>query len=222
MKRKGGQKEKLKVGVLVSGNGSNLQAIIDAIERGEISNAEIAIVLSDNPEAFALERAKKHGIPAEVIKREDYPDKAAHNLALAASLKKHGVKLVCLAGYMRIVSAELLNQFPNSVMNIHPALLPSFPGLHAQKQAFEHGVKISGCTVHFADPQVDAGPIIIQAAVPVHSGDTEKTLADRILVEEHKCYPLAIKWFAEGRLSVVGRNVVLEGGEPEHFAVRNP
>ena len=187
----------LNIGVLISGRGSNLQAIIDACEKGEIP-ANVAVVISNKPEAYGLERAKKHNIPAVVFKDET---------EILKALKEHKVDLVCLAGYMRIVGKALLDQYFGKMINIHPALLPSFPGLHAQKQAFDYGVKVSGVTVHFVDKGCDTGPIIIQSAVAVLEDDTEESLAARILAQEHKIYPQAIKLFAEGKLKIEGRKV---------------
>jgi phosphoribosylglycinamide formyltransferase-1 len=198
--------DSLKLGVLISGNGSNLQAIIDNIENGSLQ-ATIKIVISNNPDAFGITRAKKHGIPFAILKKSDFKNKEAFDEQLIKTLKDNGVELVVLAGFMRILSSPFLKSFPKKVMNIHPALLPSFPGLHAQKQAFDYGVKVSGCTVHFVDEGVDTGPIIIQAAVPVLDGDTEDTLAARILKEEHKIYPLAIQSFADGKIEICGRKV---------------
>lgn len=196
----------INVGVLISGRGSNLQAIIDASEKGEIP-VKIVVVISNNPEAYGLERAKKHNIPAVVIDHRKYQDKNIYELEIVKVLKEYQVDLVCLAGYMRIVGPVLLEHYQGRMMNIHPALLPSFPGLHAQRQALEHGVKISGATVHFVDEGCDTGPIIVQAAVPVLEDDTEETLSARILEQEHKIYPQAIKLFAEGRLVIEGRRV---------------
>lgn len=196
----------LKLGVLISGNGSNLQSIIDNIEKGTL-RAVIKIVISNNPDAYGITRAKKHGIPVVVLKNGDFKNKEAFDSELINTLKKHDVELVTLAGFMRIISPRFLQAFPGRVMNIHPALLPSFPGLHGQKQAVDYGVKISGCTVHFVDEGVDTGPIIIQSSVPVLDGDTEDTLAVRILKEEHSIYPRAIQLFADGKLEVYGRKV---------------
>lgn len=196
----------LNLGVLISGNGSNLQSIIDHIEAGSLK-AVIKIVVSNSPDAFGITRAKKHGIPFTVLKNSDFKNKEEFDAAMIKTLKDNDVELVILAGFMRIISPTLLKAFPGRVMNIHPALLPSFPGLHAQKQAFDYGVKVSGCTVHFVDEGVDTGPIIIQAAVPVLDGDTEDTLAARILKEEHKIYPRAIQLFAEGKIEIYGRKV---------------
>lgn len=201
--------ELLKLGVLISGNGSNLQSIIDHIEKGSL-NAVIKIVISNNPDAFGLTRAKNHGIPHVVLKNGNYKNKDDYDAELIKTLKDNGVELVALAGFMRIISPALLKAFPGRILNIHPALLPSFPGLHGQKQAVDYGVKYSGCTVHFVDEGVDTGPIIIQSAVPVLDDDTEDSLAARILKEEHKIYPQAIRLFAEGRLEIKGRKVFIK------------
>jgi phosphoribosylglycinamide formyltransferase-1 len=201
--------ELLKLGVLISGNGSNLQSIIDNIEKGSLK-AVIKIVISNNPDAYGLTRAKNHGIPFAVIKNGDYKSKEDFDTQLVKILKDNGVELVALAGFMRIISPTILKAFPGRILNIHPALLPSFPGLHGQKQAVDYGVKYSGCTVHFVDEGVDTGPIIIQSAVPVMDDDTEETLSARILKEEHKIYPQAINLFAEGRLEIKGRKVFIK------------
>ena len=198
--------KKIRLGVLISGRGSNLQAIIDASAREEVP-AEVVVVISNNPEAYGLERARRHNIPAVVIDHRKFKDKNTYELEMVKVLKEYQVDLVCLAGYMRIVGPVLLEHYRGRMMNIHPALLPSFPGLHAQKQALDYGVKISGATVHFVDEGCDTGPIIIQAAVPVLEDDTEETLSARILEQEHKIYPQAIKLFAEGRLKIEGRRV---------------
>jgi phosphoribosylglycinamide formyltransferase-1 len=196
----------LKLGVLISGNGSNLQSIIDHIEKGSLK-AVIKIVISNNPDAYGITRAKKHGIPVVVLKNGDFKNKEAFDLELIRILESKGVDLVILAGFMRIITPTLLKAFPQKIMNIHPALLPSFPGIHGQKQALEYGVKISGCTVHFVDEGVDTGPIIIQKTVQVFDDDTEETLAARILTEEHRIYPQAIQLFAEGKMEIKGRKV---------------
>ena len=196
----------LNIGVLVSGGGSNLQSIIDACASGRIKG-RVASVISNKADAFGLERARQAGIPALHLDHRTYTGREAYDEALVATLREFDVELVALAGFMRIITPVLLDSFPNAVLNIHPALLPSFPGLHAQRQALEHGVKISGCTVHFVDCGCDTGPIIIQAAVPVLDDDSEETLCARILKEEHRIYPEAIALFAEGRLSVNGRTV---------------
>jgi phosphoribosylglycinamide formyltransferase-1 len=199
----------LRVGVLASGNGSNLQSLIDQSEQGSLP-AVIKCVISNNASAYALERARRHGIPALHLDHRLFSCRDAYDTALVEALRENDVQLVALAGFMRIISPVLIGAFPDAIMNIHPALLPSFPGLHAQKQALDHGVKIAGCTVHFVDTGTDTGPIICQAAVPVMEGDTEESLSARILVEEHRCYPLAVKLFAEGRLSVAGRRVIVK------------
>lgn len=196
----------LKLGVLISGNGSNLQSIIDNIENG-LLKAVIQIIISNNPDAYGITRAKKHGIPFVVLKNGHFKNKQDYDTELVRILKDNGVELVIMAGFMRIITPVLLKAFPGRIMNIHPALLPSFPGLHGQKQAVDYGVKYSGCTVHFVDEGVDTGPIIIQSAVPVLDDDTEDTLSARILKEEHKIYPRAIQLFADGKLDVHGRKV---------------
>jgi len=198
---------KLKLGVLVSGRGSNLQAIIDAIERGEI-DAEIKIVISDREDAYALKRAEKHNIEHMFIDPKNYKTREEYDKRLVEELKKRDVELVCLAGFMRLLSPYFISQYKNKIMNIHPALLPSFPGLNAQKQALEYGVKFSGCTVHFVDEGCDTGPIIIQAVVPVFDNDTVETLSERILKEEHRIYPKAIWAYSKGLLKIEGRRVI--------------
>jgi len=197
------------IGVLVSGSGTNLQALIDARESGSLP-ARIACVISNRTDAFALERAKKHGIPAIHLDHRSFAGRDQYDAALVNLLGEHGVDLVVLAGFMRIVTPVLLNAFPNAVMNIHPALLPAFPGLHAQQQALEYGVKVTGCTVHFVDAGTDTGPIIIQAVVPVLEGDSVESLSNRIQIEEHRIYPEAVRLFAEGRLRVEGRRVIVD------------
>ncbi len=203
--------KKIRLGVLVSGRGSNLQAIIDNCETGGLS-ASVAVVISDQQDAYALERARKHGIPAVAVPAKGYKDKRdAYDALLVAELQKHRVDLVCLAGFMRIITPTLIAAFPNRILNIHPALLPAFPGLHVQKAALEHGVRFSGCTVHFVDAGMDTGPIIIQAVVPVLDDDTEDTLSARILAQEHKIYSRAIQLYAEGKLAIKGRRVIVSG-----------
>jgi phosphoribosylglycinamide formyltransferase-1 len=196
----------LKLGVLISGNGSNLQSIIDNIEKGSLK-AVIKIVISNNPDAYGITRAKKHGIPFIVLENGNFKTKEDFDSELVKILKNNSVELIILAGFMRIITPSLLKAFSGRIMNIHPALLPSFPGLHGQRQAVEYGVKFSGCTVHFVDEGVDTGPIIIQSAVPVLDDDKEETLAARILKEEHKIYSQAIGLFADGRLEIIGRKV---------------
>jgi phosphoribosylglycinamide formyltransferase-1 len=207
--------KKIKLGVLVSGRGSNLQAIIDNIGNGSLS-AELAVVISDQPDAYALERAKKHGIPGVHVSAKGFKGRRdEYDALLVQKLRKHDVGLVVLAGFMRIITPTLLKAFPQQVINIHPALLPAFPGLHVQKDALEHGVKFSGCTVHFVDEGMDTGPIIIQAVVPVLDNDTEDSLSSRILAQEHKIYSRAIQLIAEGRLRIEGRRVIVTGGRTE-------
>jgi phosphoribosylglycinamide formyltransferase-1 len=213
--------ETLKIGVLASGRGSNFQAIIDSIKTGYI-NARINVLITDNPEAFSIERAKKHGIESHIMHPKNYGSRDEYFRDVSSELKKRGVELVVLAGFMRIVGKPLLDVYPNRVMNIHPALLPSFPGLHGQKQANDYGVKISGCTVHFVDEGMDTGPIIIQAAVPVRDDDTEETVAERILRLEHKIFPEAIKLFSEGRIEILGRKVRIKGSAFDGSPLINP
>lgn len=200
--------EILRIGVLASGGGSNLQSIIDACQSGKCP-AEVVVVISDQSDAFALERARRYSVPAVhlAVDKTGTPGWQQADEALVRVLREHGVQLVCLAGYMRIIGPALLAAYPHAVMNIHPALLPAFPGVHVQGKAADYGVKISGATVHFADPEFDTGPVIIQAAVPVLDGDTGEELGPRILEQEHRIYPQAIKWFAEGRLQIEGRKV---------------
>lgn len=201
----------LSIGVLASGRGSNLQAIIDAIANRRL-NARVAIVISDNTTAYALERAQAVGIPALACNPKAYTDKEKYEQAIVQALREQGVELVVLAGYMRLVGATLLENFSNRIMNIHPALLPAFPGLHGQEQAWEYGVKFSGCTVHFVDGGMDTGPIILQAVVPVLDDDTAEILSARILEQEHRIYPEAIQLYAQGRLEIAGRKVRIKPG----------
>lgn len=212
---------KLKIGVLASGRGSNFQSIIDAIDAGHI-DAQVAVLITDNPDAFAIERAKWHRIEALVMMPRQYPSKDDYYKAVAEAMVRRDIGLVLLAGFMRIVGRPLIAAFPNRIMNIHPALLPSFPGLHGQAQANDYGVKIAGCTVHFVDEGMDTGPVIIQAAVPVLDDDTEDSLSERILKYEHKIYPEAVRLFAQGRLDVRGRRVKVKDGRFEDTAVINP
>ncbi len=194
------------LGVLASGRGSNLQAITDAITDGSLQ-AQLGVVLSNKQEAPALARAKAQGIPAYAFDPKDYPSREAYDTVLLETLQAHQVKLVVLAGYMRLLTPELVGPYRGRMINIHPSLLPAFAGLHAQRQALEYGVKLSGCTVHFVDEKMDHGPVIAQAAVPIQADDTEFSLAERILIEEHRLLPQVIQWFAEGRLSIDGRVV---------------
>lgn len=191
----------LKIGVLASGRGTNLQSIINSIENGDLK-AEIKVLISNNKGAKALERADRHKIVNYFLNPEDYSSRKDYDQALINLLEEEGAELIVLAGFMRLLSPFFVNYFKNRVMNIHPSLLPAFKGLHAQKQALEYGVKIAGCTVHFADEGMDTGPIILQASVPVKEDDTEETLAGRILEKEHIIYPRAIKLYSEGRFKV--------------------
>jgi phosphoribosylglycinamide formyltransferase-1 len=197
------------IAVLISGSGTNLQSIIDAVE-GKRLDAKIEIVLSNKADAFGLERAKKHGVPTVVLDHKSYSSREAYDQAVVELLLKREVELVVLAGFMRLLSPVFIKAFSNRIMNIHPALLPSFPGLQVQKKAVEHGVRFAGCTVHFVNEECDEGPIIIQAVVPVFADDTEATLAARILKQEHRIYPQAIQLYAENRLRVVGRKVLVD------------
>jgi len=201
-------KKKGRIAVLLSGRGSNFMAIHDAILEGKI-NAEIVLVFSNKKDARGLQIAKERGLETLFLDPKDFPSREEYDKRIVEELKKRDVDLVCLAGYMRILTPYFVNQFRNRIMNIHPALLPSFPGLHAQRQALEWGVKFSGATVHFVTEEVDAGPIIIQAVVPVFQYDTEETLSSRILKQEHKIYPEAIRLFFEGKLEVRGRKVYI-------------
>ena len=196
----------LRVGVLVSGRGSNLQALLDAGTRSGYP-ARVVVVISDREDARALERAATAGVPGIFLNPKDHGDRADFDMALTAILERSEVGLVCLAGFMRILSPAFVGTWRGRLMNVHPSLLPAFPGLHAQRQALQHGVKVAGATVHFVDEGVDTGPIILQAAVPVLPDDTEESLGARILIEEHRMYPEAVRLFAEGRLGVHGRKV---------------
>jgi len=197
----------VKIAVLVSGRGSNLQAIVDSIEKGYIKNAEINVVISNKANAYALERAKNHGIRTVFVDPGEY-DRAEYDSAILSVLNQYDTDLLLLAGYFRLLGSEIIEAYRNRIMNIHPSLLPAFKGLHAQKQAFEYGVKVAGCTVHFVDEGLDSGPIILQRCVPVLPEDTEETLTSRILEQEHIIYPEAVRLFTEGKLKIEGRNVV--------------
>ena len=200
---------KTRIAVLVSGNGSNFQAILDAIESGLINKGEIVCLISNKADAFALERARKHAIKSLVLDHKAYPNRQAYDGALVETLREHQVDLVVLAGFMRLLSPVMIDAFPNRIMNIHPALLPAFPGIDAQKQAFDYGVRYTGCTVHFVDSGTDTGPIILQAVVPVLSDDTLENLTQRIHGEEHRTYVEAVRLYCEGRLQVEGRKVLV-------------
>ncbi|MFQ5656558.1 MAG: phosphoribosylglycinamide formyltransferase [Candidatus Methylomirabilales bacterium] len=208
------RQNKLRVGALASGRGSNLQAIIDVSEAGKLY-ASVVVLVTDTSDAYALQRAEKHGIPGVFVDPKGYNGREAFDKAVISVLTEHQVELICLAGFMRVLSPVFIEHFRHRIMNIHPALLPSFPGLHGQRQALDHGVKFSGCTVHFADEGVDTGPIIIQAVVPVFDDDTEETLSARILRYEHQIYPKAIQLYAEDRLEVKGRRVLCRGSEAD-------
>ncbi len=199
-----------RLGVLISGRGSNLQSIIDAIRRGELA-ATIAVVVSNRPEAVGLLRAREAGLDAVCLQQKDFADRVAYDAAVAGVLRDHSVDLVCLAGFMRLVGAPLIDAFPNRVLNIHPSLLPSFPGLDAQRQALEHGVKVTGATVHLVNQELDGGPIVGQVSVPVLADDTVESLSARILVEEHRLYPMAIARVLDGNWRLEGRRFVAVG-----------
>ncbi|MFQ5693867.1 MAG: phosphoribosylglycinamide formyltransferase [Nitrospinota bacterium] len=205
----------MKVAVFASGRGSNLQALLDAAESGALG-AEVVLVLSDVRDAQALERAARRSIPHRFIERGEFEEVAL------SILKEAGVDLVCLAGFMRILSADFIHRAAVPILNVHPSLLPSFPGLRAQRQALAYGVRITGATVHLVDEEMDHGPIVVQAAVPVLQEDDEESLSERILREEHRIYPLAVRWFAEGRVRVEGRRVILRDAGQDGFAVCNP
>lgn len=197
--------KKTRLAVFVSGSGTNLQAIIDA----KIQNVEIAVVVSNNPGAYALDRAKRHGIPVEVVDHRNYPLREEFEREILTRLEPYNIDLIALAGFMRILSPLFIRLYKNRIINLHPALLPSFPGTHAAKQALDYGVKFTGCTVHFVDEGVDTGPIIIQAVVPIYDTDTEDSLLERIHKEEYRIYPEAIRLFAEGKLKIEGRRVFI-------------
>jgi phosphoribosylglycinamide formyltransferase-1 len=199
--------EPLRVGVLASGRGSNLQALLDATRAPDFP-ARVVVVVSDRERAAALERAAAAGVPAVFLDPKAYGDRGAYDAAVLDCLDRHRVELVCLAGFMRILGGAFVERLRGRLVNIHPSLLPAFPGLHPQRQALDHGVKVAGVTVHFVDEGVDTGPIIAQASVPVRDDDTEESLAERILVEEHRLYPEVVRRFAEGRVRLQGRRVV--------------
>ncbi len=216
-----GSNKKLRLAILASGGGTNLQSIIDQCQQG-ILDAEIVLVVSNNPNAGALGRAKKAGIATTCINHRDFDQREDFDNAVIATLQEAGTELVVLAGFMRIISAVFLQAFPQRIINIHPALLPSFPGLHVQQKALDYGAKFSGCTVHFIDDGVDTGAIIAQAVVPIFSDDSEATLAARILEQEHKIYPQVIQWFAEERITINGRQVAIEAGKQDKSTLTNP
>jgi phosphoribosylglycinamide formyltransferase 1 len=199
-----------RIGVLLSGRGTNFAALADSVAAGRIPGAEIAVVVSNREGAPGIERAKERKIAAQVIPSKGL-EREAYDRQVVAVLHQHKVDLVCLAGYMRLLSPFFVVSFPNRILNIHPSLLPSFPGLESQRQALEYGVKFAGCTVHFVDENLDAGPIVLQATVPVRDDDTEETLASRILAEEHRIYTEAVCMVLEGKYKIVGRRVVKSG-----------
>jgi phosphoribosylglycinamide formyltransferase-1 len=201
----------MRLGVLASGSGSNLQAILDGCASGNIP-AQVGVVICNVPGAKALQRAEEAGVATVLLDHRQFASRDEYDRRMVAELRRHGVELVCLAGFMRLLGPVLLKEFHNKILNIHPSLLPAFPGMHAVRQALAAGVRVSGCTVHVVDEGTDTGPILIQAAVPVIDGDTEETLAARILVQEHRCYPRAIGLWAQGRVQLDGRRVRIEGG----------
>ena len=196
-----------RIGVLLSGRGSNFEALADSVGGGRLPGAEIAVVVSNREGALGIEKAKERGIAARVIPSKGL-EREVYDRQVVAVLREFKVDLVCLAGYMRLLSPFFVASFPNRILNIHPSLLPSFPGLESQRQALEYGVKFAGCTVHFVDENLDAGPIVLQAAVPVRDDDTEETLSSRILAEEHRIYTEAVRIVLEGKYKIVGRRVV--------------
>jgi phosphoribosylglycinamide formyltransferase-1 len=201
---------RLKVGVLVSGRGSNMEALAEACGADD-HPAEISVVVSNRPHAAGLERAASFGIATEVVDHTAFADKPAFEAEVIRVLEEHGVELICLAGFMRVLSEDFVARFPHKILNIHPSLLPAFPGLHVQRKAIEYGVRFSGCTVHFVVPEVDAGPIVLQAVVPIEQDDTEGTLAARILEQEHRIYAEAVQLFAQDRLRTDDRRVLIAG-----------
>ena len=213
----------MRTAVLASGRGSNLQSLLDAARAKQLGGAEIVAVLCNVAGAGAIDRANAAGIPVELVEHKKIADRAGFESAMVERLKSHRVELVCLAGFMRIVGSRFLEAFPDRVLNIHPSLLPSFPGLHAQRQAIEAGARFSGCTIHFVDAGTDSGPIVLQAAVPVLPGDDEAALSARILVAEHKIYPEAVRLVATGRVNIQGRRVSIDGAlRPDESPRYNP
>lgn len=198
---------KKRIGVLLSGRGSNFEALADSVAAGRIRNAEIAIVVSNREGAPGIDKAQERGIATRVIPSKGL-EREAYDRQVVAVLNEHAVDLICLAGYMRLLSPYFVSSFPNRILNIHPSLLPSFPGLESQRQALEYGVKFAGCTVHFVDENLDAGPIVLQAAIPVRDEDTEATLSERILAEEHRIYTEAVKIVLDGQYKIAGRRFV--------------
>ena len=204
---------RLRVGVLISGSGTNLQALIDDCARAD-AESEIVLVLSNRADAFGLTRAERAGLPHRVIDHREYESRAAFEQAVSGALEASDVELVCLAGFMRVLTADFVEHWRDRLINIHPSLLPAFKGLDTHDRAIAAGVRLAGCTVHFVRPEVDNGPILIQAAVPVLPDDTAETLAVRVLREEHRCLPLAVRLIAQGRVSVVGERCVVDAAAP--------
>ena len=211
----------MNVAVLASGSGTNLQALIDAGPRGELGPARLAVVGVNVPDCRALSRAQSAGLPTFVVDHRGFAGRGAFDRALMDELERHRVDLVVLAGFMRLLGGEFLSRYRERVINIHPALLPAFPGIHGQRQAFLYGVKLSGCTVHFVDSGIDSGAIIAQAAVPVLDDDDEATLSARILAEEHRLLPLVVRALGEGRVAVEGRRVRIQGSSPASGSLRS-
>ena len=206
---------KKRIGVLLSGRGSNFEALADSVAAGRIPNADISVVISHREGAAGIDRARARGIDARIIPSKGL-NREAYDRQIVAILKEKRIDLVCLAGYMRLLSSYFVQAFRNRILNIHPSLLPAFPGLEAQRQALEHGVKFAGCTVHFVDENLDAGPIVLQAAVPVRDNDTVESLSERILAEEHRSYSEAVRIVLEGRYRIEGRRVILLEAERSH------
>jgi phosphoribosylglycinamide formyltransferase-1 len=212
---------RLKLAVLISGRGSNLQALIDAVAAPDYP-AEIALVIANRPDAQGLARAAAAGIPTQVIDHTAFPDRAAFDAALDRALRSRAIELVCLAGFMRLLTDGFVTAWLDRMINIHPSLLPAFKGLHTHERALAAGVRVAGCTVHFVRPAMDEGPIIVQAAVPVLPDDTADALAARVLAAEHRCYPAAVRWIAEGRLRVVDGRVMIDGAASTSVSFLNP
>ncbi len=213
--------ERLKLAILISGRGSNMQTLIAACRDGSIP-ADINLILSNRAEAAGLEFARRAGLPTQVIAHRDYPDRAGFDAALDGALRAADVNFVCLAGFMRLLTADFIEGWHNRMINIHPSLLPAFPGLDTHRRALEAGVRFAGCTVHFVRFETDTGPIIAQAAVPVLPGDGEESLAARVLAAEHRLYPLALRLVAQGRVRIEGERALVDGAPPGTAAVLNP
>lgn len=211
----------IRLGVLASGSGSNLQAILDRCADGSVP-AQVAVVIGNVAGAKALQRAEAAGVPALLLPHGAYPSRDAYDAEIVSLLRRHQVDLVCLAGFMRIITPVLLSAFQNRILNIHPSLLPAYPGMHAVRQALVKGARVSGCTVHIVDEGTDSGPILVQAAVPVLDGDTEETLAARILAQEHRCYPRAIALMAQDRVRIEGRKVIVKAANDPARTLASP